>query len=55
MRTCINFGDDCKGCSYEYCIDGRRCFGRCYNCLDCECDNHPNKSAEMLCYADELT
>ena len=53
MKTCINYGDNCVGCSYEYCIDDRRCFGMCGNCVNHGCDNYPQKSVEMYCYVDE--
>ena len=63
IRTCINFGVNCVGCDayFGYCIDDRRCIGRCGNCINNDCDNHPQNSnqpkidiAEIYCYVDEL-
>jgi len=56
MRTCINFGANCVGCGYVYCIDARKCFGMCGTCINNDCDNHPQRDVamQMLCYADEL-
>ena len=57
IRTCINFGPNCVGCSgyFGYCIDARRCYGACHVCVNKDCDNHPqNRDETFLCYADEL-
>ena len=47
MRTCINYGANCVGCSFEYCIDDRKCFGMCSRCADIGCDNHPQYAVEL--------
>lgn len=55
MTTCVNFGDNCVGCDayFGYCIDDRRCTGKCHACINNDCDNHP-QVVERLGYAEEL-
>jgi hypothetical protein len=48
MRTCINFGEDCVGCDgyFGYCIDERRCYGQCHDCINHGCENNPHYAKE---------
>jgi len=55
MKTCINYEANCVGYDayFGYCIDDRRCLGKCYACINSGCDNHPQK-IELYGYAEEL-
>ena len=51
MGDCINFGSNCIGCGYEYCIDSRKCFGMCGGCINSDCDNHPQNEKNPLSFS----
>jgi predicted nucleic acid-binding Zn ribbon protein len=53
MRTCINYGRYCVGCGYAYCIDDRKCIGRCFSCINYGCENNTqftNDPKEVLAW-----